>query len=120
MPQSSPRIQNGVLERCAHMCHQCEGACLQSVAHCLDKGGDLASPARISVLLDCVAICAASHDLLYRGSPHHTHTCGACAAICEACAESCERAGAGDARLAKCAEVCHQCAESCREMARGM
>lgn len=104
------------LDRCAHICHECEDACLTCIPHCLSLGGEHAGPEHINTLLDCVAICSASHDLLHRGSLLHAETCRACAAICEACAEDCARIGPDDEHMRKCAEACRRCAASCREM----
>lgn len=104
------------MEKCAHLCHECQDACLRLVPHCLSLGGAHATPAHIGMLMDCIAICGASHDLLRRGSARHVHTCAACAVICDACAEDCERLAGGDRAMEECAKVCGECAESCRAM----
>ncbi len=104
------------LERCAHFCHACEDACLMLIPHCLRRGGEHAGNAHIGTLLDCIAICAASHGLLHRGSPLHPETCRACAAICAACAKDCAELGEGDAQMMECAHACVRCADSCRRM----
>jgi hypothetical protein len=104
------------LERCAHICHECQDACLTLIPHCLSLGGEHASSSHINTLLDCVAICGASHNLLHRGSALHAHTCRACAEICEACEEACLRIGKDDEMMKKCAEACGRCAAACREM----
>jgi hypothetical protein len=99
------------MEACAHLCHECQDACLKLVAQCLER--EHVAPEHINTLLDCVAICDASHNVLHRGSMLHTETCRACAAICEACARSCAGMGAEDD---ECAARCRECAASCREM----
>ncbi len=104
------------LERCAHACHECQDACLTLIPHCLGRGGEHASQAHIGALLDCIAICGASHNLLHRGSGMHCETCRACAAICDVCADDCERLDASDPEMRKCAETCRRCAATCREM----
>lgn len=104
------------LEKCAHLCHECEDACLALIPHCLAMGGPHASSEHIGLLLDCVAICSTSHDLLHRRSVMHRETCRACAAICEACADDCEKLAGGDAMMRRCSEVCRRCSESCRQM----
>lgn len=104
------------LERCAHVCHECQDICLRTIPHCLSRGDDHAAPGHIGLLMDCIAICAASHDLLHRESPLHAETCTACAAICDACADDCERIDGNDQRMKTCAETCRRCAASCLEM----
>lgn len=113
-----PKVEeHTALEHCAHLCHECQDACLALVPHCLSLGGPHAAPEHIGLLLDCIAICGTSHNLLHRASPLHRETCRACAAICAACAEDCERTARGDGDMMKCAETCRECAESCRKMA---
>lgn len=113
MPATEPVSE---LEKCAHLCHECEDACLALIPHGLARGGEHASNDHIGRLLDCVAICSASRNLLRRRSVMHRETCRACAAICEACAEECDRAGPGDGAMANCAAICRRCAEHCRHM----
>lgn len=104
------------MRSCARACHECQDACLGLVVHCLQRGGEHAASGHINLLLDCVAICDASHDLLHRGSEQHHATCRACAEICEACAQDCERLGKDDEAMIRCAEACRRCAEECRKM----
>ena len=105
------------LERCAQACHECEDVCLAMVPHCLARGGEHADPAHINLLLDCIAICAASYNLLNRNSFMHIATCRACAEICEACGRDCEQLG-DDPQMLLCAETCFRCADSCTRAAR--
>lgn len=104
------------MERCAHVCHECQDACLRLIPHCLSMGGPHAARDHIVLLLDCAQICGTSHDFLHRGSTMHGETCGACAAVCDACASDCAR-WPEDEQMRSCAEQCRQCAESCRTMA---
>ncbi|HZW06786.1 MAG TPA: four-helix bundle copper-binding protein [Phycisphaerales bacterium] len=114
--------QAGSMEACAKICHECEDECLRTIVHCLELGGEHASKHHQTILADCAAICAVSHNVLHRQSPLHIHTCRACAAICAACADECEkmsgraRGGAADP-MARCAATCRRCAESCEAMA---
>ena|ERR1044071_2237304 len=103
------------LEKCAHICHECQDACLALIPHCLEQGGAHAEKDHIGILMDCAVICGASHDLLHRASPAHRETCRACAAICDACARSCARMSE-DAPTHSCAEACLRCADECRTM----
>jgi hypothetical protein len=104
------------MQECITNCENCHRICLQTVGHCLSRGGAHASPDHIRLLQDCAQICAASADFMIRESPHHAAVCGVCADICDACARDCEALG-DDPAMRDCAEACRRCAASCREMA---
>jgi hypothetical protein len=103
------------LEQCAHICHECQDACLALIPHCLSQGGVHAERDHIGLLIDCAVICGASHNFLHRASPLHRETCRACSMVCTACAKSCARMP-DDPAMHECAEACLRCAESCRRM----
>lgn len=103
------------MERCAHACHECQDLCLGLINHCLERGDDHARPEHINMLLDCIAICQASHNVLHRHSRMHASTCRACAEICFACGNDCERLGDDD-RMLRCAQACYRCGELCEQM----
>ncbi|PWC97614.1 four-helix bundle copper-binding protein [Azospirillum sp. TSO5] len=105
------------MDDCIRNCTDCHTICLETVAHCLTKGGAHAEAGHIRLLLDCVDICRTSADFIIRGSRFHHLTCGACAEICAACADDCDRM-ADDSMMKRCAEMCRRCAESCRSMSR--
>lgn len=104
------------MEACIQACTSCHHVCLETVTHCLERGGEHAAPAHIGLLLDCAEICQTSANFMLRGSPLHPAACGVCATVCEACAASCEQF-AGDPEMERCAQECRRCAESCRQMA---
>ncbi len=104
------------LQSCIALCGECHEVCLQTVTHCLDKGGRHAEAGHIRLLLDCAEICATSANFMLRGSDLHAATCGACAEVCDRCAEDCRRFG-DDEVMRHCAELCVRCAELCHEMA---
>ncbi|HEX9945692.1 MAG TPA: four-helix bundle copper-binding protein [Thermoanaerobaculia bacterium] len=104
------------MRRCIEHCEECHRICLETVTHCLEKGGRHAEPSHLRLLLDCAQICHTSADFMLRGSDLHVLTCGVCAEVCERCADSCERLG-DDQVMRRCAEVCRHCAESCLRMA---
>ena len=106
------------MRECIELCSDCHDACLETVRHCLDRGGEHAAASHIAALLDCAQTCDASRDLMLRGSDLHGEMCGVCADACERCAESCETIGADDDVMRSCAAMCRRCAESCRSMAR--
>src|SRR5215471_9620928 len=97
-----PHHHDTALEQCAHVCHECQDACLRTIIHCLDLGGEHASRPHQTLLTDCAAICALSHDFLHRQSHHAHHSCRLCAEICRACAEDCDRIGPADATMRDC------------------
>jgi hypothetical protein len=107
------------LERCAEICHECEDACLRTIVHCLERGGEHASRGHQTLLTDCAALCGLSHELLHRQSARHLLTCRACAAVCRECAGECDRMGQGDAEMGSCARACRRCAEACEKMSEG-
>jgi hypothetical protein len=104
------------MRRCIESCAECHAVCIETLAHCIELGGDHVRPEQVRLLLDCAQICATSADFMSRGSDLHGYTCAACAAACERCASDCERFD--DDFMKRCAEVCRRCAESCRRMAQ--
>jgi hypothetical protein len=104
------------MQDCIKNCLDCHAVCLETIAHCLLKGGSHAEPGHIRLLQDCAQICMTSADLMLRGSPLHQMTCGLCASICKMCAEDCAKM-ADDETMVLCAEMCQRCAQSCSEMA---
>lgn len=104
------------MQQCIRDCQTCSQVCLETVTHCLQKGGKHAEPQHIRLLMDCAEICQTSANFMIRGSIYHGRTCGVCAEICEACADSCA-SFTDDVEMQHCAEVCRTCAASCREMA---
>jgi hypothetical protein len=112
MQQHASRMQE-----CIEECTSCHRICLETLTHCLSKGGRHADAHHIRLLTDCAEICQTSANFMLRNSELHVHTCGACAEICERCARSCEEMSDDDL-MARCAEACRSCAAICREMSR--
>jgi hypothetical protein len=106
------------MRRCIEDCTECHQICLASVPHCLDMGGEHATPEHIRLLLDCAEICQTSADFMLQGSDFYGRICEVCAEVCERCAQSCESLVAYDPKLRECMGMCRVCAESCREIAR--
>lgn len=103
------------MRQCIEECFDCSSICIETISHCLQKGGKHAAPEHISVLQDCADICLTSARSMLRGSELHPSICAVCAEVCEKCAKSCESIGADDF-MKRCADVCRRCAESCRQM----
>jgi hypothetical protein len=104
------------MQRCIDECEQCRDTCLLTVVHCLRRGGRHADVKHITMLLDCVDMCATSTNIMLRGSELHRLACETCAVVCDACAAACE-AFHHDGAMRRCAEQCRRCAEACREVA---
>lgn len=113
MPHISAEMRD-----CIQECQSCHAVCLETVQHCLQKGGEHAAAEHIRLMLDCVEICQTSANFMLRGSDLHMHTCGTCAEVCDRCAQDCERM-ADDEMMRRCAEACRRCAASCRQMSGG-
>ncbi len=104
------------MQKCIQHCIDCHQVCIQTIQHCLTKGGKHADPQHIRLLQDCAQVCQTSADFMIRGSDLHGKACALCAEACIACAVSCEAMG-DDEVMKTCAEVCRSCAESCQKMA---
>ena len=104
------------VQKCIQSCTACHQVCLQAISHCLEKGGEHASPTHIRTLEDCAEICSVSANFMMRGSDLHPAICGACAEACLACADSCEKIADSDEMMKACANICRLCAESCQKM----
>lgn len=111
-----PITDNRAMQDCIDLCTQCHAACLNSVPHCLDIGGNHAATPHIRLLLDCSQVCRVAADFMLRNSERHALVCGLCADLCEQCADECERFDNDDV-MHQCAQVCRRCADSCRGMA---
>ena len=107
---------NSSMAACIDTCTNCRAVCIQTVNHCLTKGGKHADAKHIRALLDCADMCDVAARFMLRESSSHAEVCRACAAVCNACASSCE-AMADDDDMKRCAEVCRECAKSCEKMA---
>jgi hypothetical protein len=103
------------MQQCIDECQSCHAVCVETLNHCLERGGAHAAAAHVRALLDCAAACATSADFMRRSSPLHPGVCRVCADACEACAESCARIGPDD-MMRRCIEACRRCASSCRQM----
>ncbi len=102
---------------CMDLCGECASICARCSHHCLDMGGEHASPKHQGVMRDCAEICSTAVCFMARDSDFSSELCGVCAQVCEACADSCERLGKNDKMMQQCAETCRRCAEACGKMA---
>lgn len=104
------------LAPCIDDCTNCHRVCLETIQHCLKKGGAHVEADHLGLMMLCAEICQTSANAMTLGVHQHVHTCRACAEICEACAKSCA-AMESDPVMKACAETCARCAQSCRRMA---
>lgn len=105
-----------LMEDCIQNCTECHMVCEETMAYCLQMGGEHAGEAHIRTLLDCAQVCTISANFMLHDSDLHPQMCGVCAQACERCAQSCEQFN-DDQQMLDCAEICRQCAESCHKMA---
>lgn len=106
------------LNECIDQCTQTHAVCLETIQHCLSRGGVLADPDSIALMSTCADMCATSANAMLRGAAIHIVICGACVEVCRECADECAEFG-DDPALARCIETCLRCAESCEAMTRG-
>lgn len=104
------------MRACIRDCQDCSAICLETVTHCLQRGGPHAEVSHIRTLLDCAEACQTAANFMLRGSDLHPRTCAVCSEACERCATSCEQFP-DDEMMQRCAQMCRQCAASCRSMA---
>jgi hypothetical protein len=104
---------NPEMRQCIDACTECSSICRETVNYCLERGGRLAEPKQLRMLMDCAEMCRTNADFMLRASEAHTETCSVCAELCRRCAEECERMAGGDAMLLRCAVACRRCAEAC-------
>jgi hypothetical protein len=107
---------NEQMQSCIQECLDCHRVCLETITHCLEKGGRHAEPDHVRLLMDCAEICQTSANFMLRGSDLHPMTCEVCAEVCAECADDCERFE-GDAQMQNCAAACRSCSEMCQTMA---
>lgn len=104
------------MQECVNNCLTSHATCLETIAHCLKKGGEHASPEHIKLLQDCADICVVNVGFMLRKSDFQDQIGSTCADINQKCASECESLSEGDDIMARCAEVNRECEKSCREM----
>lgn len=116
MPSPMQHDMSPAMRACVEACTACRDACLVAVAHSVERGGPLAAPAHVAVLLDSATLCETTASFLLRGSPRHGRVCAVCASVCRDCEASCRQIGQGET-LRRCAEACARCAQACEPLA---
>lgn len=110
--------RSDVVERCIQACRDCNETCLETMTHCLNKGGEHAETSHMKVLRDCGDSCCSTVEHMLRSSQFSSEYCDLCARICDECATSCDQFK-DDQRMSSCSESCRGCGDVCREMTRG-
>ena len=102
---------------CISNCAACESLCIETLAHCQLRGGNLAKPKLLSLLAVCADVCALTVRTMQRGSEVHVYINAACAEVCARCAAACA-AYPDDPLLHACASACTMCSRCCGDMAK--
>lgn len=53
---------------CAQQCSECHNICMQTITHCLRKGGKYVDPSHLHALMDCAEICRTCCHFMSRSS----------------------------------------------------
>jgi len=109
-------VSSTLMRECIDSCWSTSRSCLETIEHCLKKGGEHAEASHIGILQNCADICETSARFMISGSTFHLDACALCEDVCMQCADDCDRIDAGDLKMRRCAEMCRGCAESCRNM----
>jgi hypothetical protein len=94
------------LAECVLSCNECHEACLHEKMVAMMAGC-------IRLDKDCAAVCGATLQLLYKGSPLKKRALELCIASCEMCADECAKHDNEHCR--ECARMCRECAGACRD-----
>jgi hypothetical protein len=100
------------MRQCIQDCLECANICDQTVAYCLEQGGEHARVEHVNLLRDCEESCTMTASMMGRKSRFSLQHRELCAIVCGACAEACNTM-ADDAQMSACAEACRRCQESC-------
>jgi hypothetical protein len=92
----------------------CASVCNETLAYCLDQGGDHVESEHLKAMIDCIDICTVTARLYERESPLHQQAMELCAQACKTCEESCEEFS-DDEAMQLCADTCRQCYEHCSQ-----
>jgi len=59
------------MNQCIQDCIRCHQVCIETINHCLQKGGKHAAAEHIRTLADCAEICQTSANFMLRNSELH-------------------------------------------------
>ena len=116
MSETVEQSMNRSMQECSRNCLDTYAACTAVANHCLERGGENASRAHQTTLLDCARLCATTAEFMLRGSPLHDSVCGVCAIACRICEQYCRALSDTDPEMSECADKCERSAASCERM----
>lgn len=108
--------QTKEMKECADACTETRRVVEQTLAYCLQQGGDHVKPAHVQRMRDCIDMCETCAGTCDRGSENCASICKACADVCTACADDCADFQ-GDSTMQECADACRNCAKACNAVA---
>jgi|688.fasta_scaffold72207_5 hypothetical protein len=88
----------------------CVDACSNAISYAKEKGETYA--ALVSVIEDCVALCALREEFQKRSSALLAQIKTLCGEACSRCASACE--SMDDENLANCIKDCRECSDNCK------
>ncbi len=113
--QTVPDVQ---MQQCIDNCRSAHQICVETMYHCLSKGGEHSDPSHIGLLIDCAQINEMNADFMSRNSEFHTKMCELCADIDEKTAKDCDMMSKNDDQMRACVEETTKSMNSCRMMAK--
>jgi hypothetical protein len=57
---------NPEMRQCIDACTECSSICRETVNYCLERGGRLAEPKQLRMLMDCAEMCRTNADFMVR------------------------------------------------------
>lgn len=90
--------------------------CHQTVAYCIDSGGDLATLARLKAFDDCAEINLTLANFLLRASEHWRGLAVTCVDVSAACASEIEDIEHSDGQLRAAYASCNRSRHACLEL----
>jgi hypothetical protein len=115
MSQTTPGV---ALKSTVDICLSTHKLCLQAVAFCIDRGGELADTELLHALLDCAEINQTAANFLCRVSRHSTDIVHNAGAVSQQTAEHLAHIEQTDGLLRSVYAACLQSADVCAEFGR--
>ncbi len=103
------------MQNCINACMECHKMCMETMTHCMTKGGKQMDMSMMGMMRDCAEMCMMCMNMMMGGSEFAARTCMLCAEMCDRCAMAGEKMS-NDAKMMAFAAACRQCAEACKSM----
>ena len=88
----------------------------ETIAYCLQEGGELSDRGLVVALLNCSDVCRTTSEFVAFEAALQASSCNFCAIVCDHTAKQCGRFP-DDEQLSACIEAMRNCAQSCRDFA---